>query len=85
MIDDAAKTETIDEIVTVGGTHEATSEVDVADIKENLAQILLRAKTTTPSISVWVPSIERVPNDRPFHKCNKFGVDPYYTNVTVYV
>ena len=33
------------------------------------------------SYSVWVPFINRVPNDRPFHKCNKFGVDCYYTNV----
>ena len=24
------------------------------------------------SSSVWVPFIDRVPNDRPFHKCNTF-------------
>ena len=33
MIDDAANTETIDEIFIVGGTHETTSEVSVANIK----------------------------------------------------
>ena len=31
--------------------------------------------------SVWVPLIDRVPNDRPFHKCNKFG--DLVLNVTV--
>ena len=35
--------------------------------------------------SVWVPFIDRVLNDRPFHKCNTFGVDCYCTNVIVYV
>jgi len=45
MIADAAKTETVDEIVVVRGTHEATSEVDVADIKENATQLLRKAKT----------------------------------------
>ena len=35
--------------------------------------------------SVWVPFIDRVPNDRPVHKCNKFGVDCYCTNVIVYM
>ena len=35
--------------------------------------------------SVWVPFIDRVPNDRPFHKCNTFGVDCYCTNVIVYM
>ena len=39
MIDDAAKTETIYEIFIVGGTHEATSEADIAAIKENVAQL----------------------------------------------
>ena len=34
--------------------------------------------------SVWVPFIDRVPNDRPFHKCNTFGVDCYCTHVIVY-
>ena len=23
--------------------------------------------------SMWVPFIDRVPNNRPFHKCNKFS------------
>jgi len=44
MIDDAAKTETIDEILIVGGTHETTSDVSVANIKENIAQLLRKAK-----------------------------------------
>ena len=37
---------------------------------------------------MWVPFNDRVPNDRPFHKCNKFGdldVDCYCTNVIVYM
>ena len=52
MIDDAAKTETIDEIFIVGGTHETTSDVSAANIKENIAQILRKAKTLTPTITV---------------------------------
>ena len=43
MIDDAANTETIDEIFIVGGTHETTSDVSVANIKENTAQLLRKA------------------------------------------
>ena len=35
MIGDAAKTETIYEICIVGDRHEVTSEVDVADFKQN--------------------------------------------------
>ena len=38
MIDDAANTETIDEIFIDRGTHETTSEVSVANIKENIAE-----------------------------------------------
>jgi len=34
--------------------------------------------------SVWIPFIDRVPNDRPFHNFFLFGVDCYYTNVIVY-
>ena len=37
MIDDAAKTETIDEIFIVGGAHEITSDVSAVNIKENIA------------------------------------------------
>ena len=48
MIDDAAKT--IDEIFIVGGTHETTS--DVSNIKENIAQLLRKANTLTPTITV---------------------------------
>ncbi|KAK2159176.1 hypothetical protein NP493_1737g00001 [Ridgeia piscesae] len=51
MIDDAAKTETIDEIFIVGGTHETTSDVSAANIKENIAQLLRKAKTLTPTIT----------------------------------
>ena len=43
MIDDAANTETIDE---------TTSDVSVANIKENIAQLLRKAKTVTPTITV---------------------------------
>ena len=52
MIDDAANTETIDEIVIDRGTHETTSEVSVANIKENIAQLLRNAKTVKPTITV---------------------------------
>jgi len=44
MIDDAATTETIEEILIVGGTHETTSDVSVANIKENVAQLLQKRK-----------------------------------------
>ena len=52
MIDDAANTETIDEIVIDRGTHETTSEVSVANIKENIAQLLRNAKTVKLTITV---------------------------------
>ena len=52
MIDDAANTETIDEIFIDRGTHETTSEVSVANIKENIAQLLRNAKTVKPTITV---------------------------------
>ena len=52
MIDDTANTETIDEIVIDRGTHETTSEVSVADIKENIAQLLRNAKTVKPTITL---------------------------------
>ena len=52
MIDDAANTETIDEIVIDRGTQETTSEVSVANIKENIAQLLRNAKTVKPTITV---------------------------------
>ncbi|KAK2147514.1 hypothetical protein NP493_3435g00012 [Ridgeia piscesae] len=57
MIDDAAKTETIDEIFIVGGT---------ANIKENIAQLLRKAKTLTPTITVSsvLPSKRRANPDR---------------------
>ncbi|KAK2171755.1 hypothetical protein NP493_1029g02017 [Ridgeia piscesae] len=66
MIDDAAKTETIDEIIIVGGTHETTSDVSAANIKENIAQLLRKAKTLTPTISVSsvLPSKHRANPDR---------------------
>ena len=52
MIDDAANTETIDEIFIDRGTHETTSEVSVANIKENIAQLLRYAKTVKLTITV---------------------------------
>ena len=52
MIDDASNTETIDEIFFVDGTHETTSEVSVANIKENIAQLLRNAKTVKATITV---------------------------------
>ena len=52
MIDDAANTETIDEIFIDRGTNETTSEVSVANIKENIAQLLRNAKTVKPTITV---------------------------------
>ena len=52
MIDDAANTETIDEIFIDRGIHETTSEVSVANIKENIAQLLRNAKTVKPTITV---------------------------------
>ena len=52
MIDDAANTETIDEIFIDRGTHETTSEVSVANIKENIAQLLRNAKTVKLTITV---------------------------------
>ncbi|KAK2138451.1 hypothetical protein NP493_7728g00002 [Ridgeia piscesae] len=66
MIDDAAKTETIDEIFIVGGTHETTSDVSAANIKENIAQLLRKAKTLTPTITVSsvLPSKRRANPDR---------------------
>ena len=66
IIDDAAKTETIDEIVIVGGTHETTSDVSAANIKENIAQLLRKAKTLTPTITVSsvLPSKSRANPDR---------------------
>jgi lysophospholipase L1-like esterase len=66
MIDDAAKTETIDEIFIVGGTHERTSDVSSANIKENVAQLLRKAKTLTPTITVSsvLPSKRRANPDR---------------------
>ncbi|KAK2176841.1 hypothetical protein NP493_636g03044 [Ridgeia piscesae] len=62
MIDDAAKT--IDEILIVGGTHETTS--DVSNIKENIAQLLRKANTLTPTITVSsvLPSKRRANSDR---------------------
>ena len=59
MIDDATKTETIDEIFIVGGTHERTSDVSAANIKENIAQLLRKAKTLTPTITVEASSQSR--------------------------
>ena len=66
MIDDAAKTETIDEIFIVGGTHETTSDVSAANIKENIAQLLRKAKTLTLTITVSsvLPSKRRANPDR---------------------
>ena len=66
MIDDASKTETIDDIFVVGGTHETTSDVSVANIKENIAQLLRRAKTLTPTITMSsvLPSKRRANPDR---------------------
>ncbi|KAK2171895.1 hypothetical protein NP493_1005g00044 [Ridgeia piscesae] len=66
MIDDAAKTESIDEIFIVGGTHETTSDVSAANIKENIAQLLRKAKTLTPTITVSIvlPSKRRANPDR---------------------
>ena len=66
MINDAAKTETIDEIFIVGGTHETTSDVSAANIKENIAQLLRKAKTLTPTITVSsvLPSKRRANPDR---------------------
>ena len=66
MIDDAAKAETIDEIFIVGGTHETTSDVSAANIKENIAQLLRKAKTLTPTITVSsvLPSKRRANPDR---------------------
>ena len=52
MLYDAANTETIDEIFIDTGTHETTSEVSVANIKENIAQLLRNAKTVKPTITV---------------------------------
>ena len=52
MIDDAANTETIDEIFIDRGTHETTSEVSVANTKETIAQLLRNAKTVKPTITV---------------------------------
>ena len=52
MIDDAANTETIDEIFIDRGTHETTSEVSVANIKENIAQLLRNAKPVKLTITV---------------------------------
>ena len=34
------------------GTHETTSEVSVANIKENIAQLLRNAKTVKPTMTV---------------------------------
>ena len=67
MIDDAAKTETIDEIFVVGGTHETTSDVSVANTKESIAELLRKAaKTWTPTITVSsvLPSKCRANPDR---------------------
>ena len=66
MIDDAANTETIDEIFIVGGTHETTSDVSAEHIKENIAQLLRKAKTVTPTITVSsvLPSKRRANPDR---------------------
>ena len=52
MIDDASNTETIGEIFFVGETHETTSEVSVANIKENIAQLLRNEKTVKPNFTV---------------------------------
>ena len=56
MIADAVKTETVDEIVVVRSTHEATSEIDVADINENAAQLLRKAKTEPVTEAVQTPT-----------------------------
>ena len=66
MIDDAAKTETIDEIFIVCGPHETTIDVSAANIKENIAQLLRKAKTFTPTITVntVLPSKRRANPDR---------------------
>ena len=66
MIEDAAKTETIDEIFIVGSTHETTSDVSAANTKENIAQLLRKAKTLTPTITVSsvLPSKRRANPDR---------------------
>ena len=66
MIDDAAKTETIDEIFIGGGTHETASDVSAANIKENIAQLLRMAKTLTPTITVSsvLPSKHRANQDQ---------------------
>ena len=52
MIDDAANTETIDDIFIDRGTHATTSEVSAANIKENIAQLLRNAKPVKPTITV---------------------------------
>ena len=62
MIADAVKTETVDEIVVVRGTHEATSDVDVADIKETAAQLLRKAKTEPVTEAVQTPTSTTTPN-----------------------
>jgi len=51
MVDDPAKPETVDEVFIVGGTHDTTSEVDDADVKQNVAQLLRKANTVTPQAS----------------------------------
>ena len=70
MIDDAAKTETIDEIFIVGGTHETRSDESAANIKENIAQLLGKVKTLTPTntVSSVLPSKRRANPDRRQHE-----------------
>ena len=62
----AAKTETIDKIFIVGGTYETTSDVSVANIKENITQLLRKTKTLTLTITVGsaLPSERRANPDR---------------------
>ena len=63
--------------VVLNASHVTALKVKVKVSRTHLLMLFLT--------SVWVPFIDRVPNDRPFHKCNKFGVDCYCTNVIVYV
>ena len=66
MIDDAAKTETVDEIFIFGGTHETTSDVSVANKKRKHRATTAEGENRNPVITVSsvLPSKRRANLDR---------------------
>ena len=65
----------------VGGAPSSQGSPMASSDTVSLSDILKRAEKTLLWGSVWVPFVDRVPNDRTFHKCNK--LDDLVLTVTV--